>query len=404
MPPPSTNSSRNGKKKYLLLLLLLLLLAAAFYSFFRWFIKTETSPKTILQSQTNHPKGGISEGPVQVRGRKLYVDGKPYLIKGVGYHPVPIGKGPGFNFLQRPEIWKRDLPLLRKMGCNTIRLWAGTPPREFLDACWNDGRKPIRVVMGFWIPYDVDLSEPGNRKRLKRRFAEFVLHYKDHPAVLFWALGNENNYFYTASMLKDFYKFCNELAYMAWKAEGERYHPVAIVNGGLFAHKGFWRPGGEVGEEKNGTDDTSLKYIDIWGANLYPGKHLTDIFHRYERASKKPLWVSEFGVDAWNSRRGRTQETEQARWTLTLWRDIAHSKIAIGGTVMAWSDEWWKDSNGSPFTHDYGGYANPRGHPDGYSNEEWYGIMETIADPSGLDRLRPRKLYYVLAKEWNRSS
>ena len=44
---------------------------------------------------------------------------------------------------------------------------------------------------------------------------------------------------------------------------------------------------------------------------------------------------------------------------------------------MAYSDEWWKAGN--PDTHDPGGYHTDA-HPDGYSNEEWWGIFVFLKD------------------------
>ena len=64
---------------------------------------------------------------------------------------------------------------------------------------------------------------------------------------------------------------------------------------------------------------------------------------------------------------------------------------------MAYSDEWWKA--GDPCTHDNGGYKT-WAHPDGYSNEEWWGIMRTVDNGSGPDIMQPRKVYYTLKNKW----
>src|SRR5665647_826746 len=67
---------------------------------------------------------------VTIAERRILVDGLPYEMKGVGYAPTPIGVDPevtppyGDYFTSDySSIYMRDLPLLREMGANTIRLW-----------------------------------------------------------------------------------------------------------------------------------------------------------------------------------------------------------------------------------------------------------------------------------------
>lgn len=68
------------------------------------------------------------------------------------------------------------------------------------------------------------------------------------------------------------------------------------------------------------------------------------------------------------------------------------SQICIGSTLMAYSDEWWKA--GEPNSHDPGGYPTDA-HPDGYSNEEWWGIFR-VAKGSTIDILTKRTIFDTL--------
>ena len=66
---------------------------------------------------------------VTIKGRQLLVNGNPFIIRGVGYSPTPIGEDPeskykDFYSYKYKDIYDRDIPLIRGMGANTIRLWA----------------------------------------------------------------------------------------------------------------------------------------------------------------------------------------------------------------------------------------------------------------------------------------
>ena len=76
-----------------------------------------------------------------------------------------------------------------------------------------------------------------------------------------------------------------------------------------------------------------------------------------------------------------------------MWSDLAielsakdSSKVAIGGTVFAWNDEWWKVS--PPGSQETNGFVLVDGHPDDFANEEFFGIVD-------IER-EPRQVYRVL--------
>ena len=78
----------------------------------------------------------------------------------------------------------------------------------------------------------------------------------------------------------------------------------------------------------------------------------------------------------------------------------AQASLCVGGTVMAYSDEWWKA--GQPAVHNPGGYPN-LALPDRTSDEEWYGLLSATRDPSGgPDLLHPRPAYAALQARWTK--
>ena len=352
--------------------------------------------------------------PITINGRQLLVAGNPFVIKGVGYSPVPIGEDPetglphGDYFTSNySSIYERDLPLLKQMGANVIRLWGwnnGANHLDFLDKAYNNGVNPIYVIAGYWINsgLDIDPNSPSNvREQLKSDFRAMVAAHKNHPAILMWCIGNELNadWMYGGS-LNNLFSLINEMAGEAHAEEGMNYHPVttALIDVNLINTISSY--------------DAAVPSLDAWGADIYRGNTFNSLFNDYKAVSNKPLVILEYGIDAYDNVHGNEYEPigrpYQAEYAAVLWNEIvANSDICIGGSIMAYSDEWWKGkySTGSgcpdnnPAYHSTCGYA-ASSHPDGYANEEWWGIMRTKDNGSGPDIMEPRMLYYRLKALW----
>jgi hypothetical protein len=103
--------------------------------------------------------------------------------------------------------------------------------------------------------------------------------------------------------------------------------------------------------------------------------------------------MSEYGADSYDNRAGRPDEGAQAaalgRQTGELRGQLSARNPALpclGGTPFEWSDEWWKFGDWG--VQDRGGFPNGGVAPDGFANEDWWGIVD-------IDR-RPRAAYGVL--------
>ncbi len=324
-----------------------------------------------------------STGSVQISGRQLLVNTNPYQVRGVCYQPTPIGVDAQFGLVDDVRIYQRDFPLLQQMGCNTIRTW-GKVNQNLLDYANQYG---IKVLAGFWVDYNANFWDPTTRNNIINNFRNYVTQYKEHPALLGWGLGNEQNYFNGNNTA--WYKLtANEMAKAAYETEGAVYHPVSIINGEIL-NIGDPTPGME-------TDDATLDYIDMWASNVYRGYELGDFFTTYAGKSEKPLFVSEYGIDAWDNVNGQEYPAVQSEWNRHQWEQIVHSNgVSPGGTIMAYSDEWWKAGNA--WSQDYGGYIINGAHPDNYSNEEWWGLVKVAYNgPGEIDTVIPRDTFYTL--------
>lgn len=331
----------------------------------------------------------ISTGPVQVSGKQLLVNGTPYTVRGVGYQPIPVGiniSGAAIaSTYTDAAILARDMPLLRAMHVNTIRTWSQPPDNALLDACYNGGVDTIRVIVGFWVDTGADYADPATTAAIESDFRALVHQFKDHPAVLAWGIGNENNLAY-AGDLADWYALANRLAEAAYAEEGPSYHPTVVINGGLR----------DLGDVDCGSDDASLSFVDMWGNNAYPGESFHCYFDYFDRISAKPVVITEYGVDAYNGAADVEDQVTQAAYVVSQWREL--SAACVGGSVMAYSDEWWKWSD--PAVHDTDGFAL-RYSPDGEFNEEWWGLFAAQDNGAGPDVLTPRLVVDALAAEFD---
>lgn len=204
----------------------------------------------------------------------------------------------------------------------------------------------------------------------------------DHPAILMWVIGNEWNYngFYSGLSFEESVARINEVA--AIIREVDTSHPITTIYGEL--------PSSETVE--------NMPLIDAWGINSYRGLGFGELFDRWQQLSDKPMFLGEFGADAWNANIDAEDQAAQAEATVALTGEIRANSTAsggpcLGGIIFEFADEWWKDGEGSPDVHDVGGVAPGGGpHPDATFNEEWWGLVT-------IDRT-PRQAYRDLPAVW----
>jgi beta-glucuronidase len=302
-----------------------------------------------------------------------------------------------------------DFQLLKDMGVNTLRLYHHGYNKALLSDLFHT--YGIRVIMGDFLgAYTIgsdaewntgtDYRDPDQQKRMLESVRQMVEEYKNEPYILFWVLGNENNYG-NANNSREvpdvYYAFLNKAAQLIKSLDPN--HPVALSNGDvLFIDKAA----------KECPD------VDIFGANSYRGYHGEgDSFWRDVRDEwGKPILISEFGCPAYYRHKSQAEEEKlQAEYLRGNWEDIERNLAggpgegnALGGVLFEWMDEWWKA--GSPPTFDpavhdtVGQFAGP--FPDGWSYEEWYGIVSQGDGKNSPFERQLRQAYFLFKDElWN---
>ncbi len=312
----------------------------------------------------------------------------PYIMKGVCWSPASIGT-PGPDGTEKNETGMRkqfslwcdtDLPLIKQMNANTIRTFmdfglddTGKNWKYILDKCYENG---IMVI----LPVDRSIAD-------MTRIQQVVNKYKDHPAILMWVIGNEWNIwrFYGAFPDLDQSVAAAEAAAQLVKSLDPN-HPVVSSYGDPNAPS----PG-----ETQDIIINRCPSFDVWAFNIYRGSTFTDLFARWKNicdaSVRKPMYLNEFGCDAYDINKNREDQDAQRNWEYYQWDHIRRnlsaendSRVCVGANVFEFSDEWWKA--GDPDHQQPDGWYTSNS-PDGHASEEWWGLAT-------IDRI-PRKAYYL---------
>lgn len=263
-----------------------------------------------------------SSPTVEIRGKELLVDGRPFRVKGIHYGPWRPGTGPnkGYPYPSREAVDK-DLAIIEDLHANTILVF--DPPDEVLDLA---ERHHLKVLYNFSLDW-WSVGGPEH-ERLQNAVVERVKAARNQPALLAWILGNEipGN----VVTQRGERTIVDGLAriYRGVKRADAR-HPVTHAN---------WPP----------MKSLDLKFLDFQSFNVYPlwppevvaagfGLYLRDVLQPI--AGDKPLLITEFGANTIEA-----GEAGQARLLKDCWYGIGLAQTA-GGVVFEYADEWWKNYN-----------------------------------------------------------
>ena len=170
--------------------------------------------------------------------------------------------------------------------------------------------------------------------------------------------------------------------------------------------------------------------ISVFRGDSFVNAFNQGVFVQYNSRSSKPMWISEFGVDAWhtndvdNPSDGFEDQATQSQWVGDLWDEIAAaSSISVGGSVREYMDQWWKPSeficgNSSDQCNAEQNYfgtgpsdtSRPRdgvlnffpASPDNFWNAEWWGIVSIAPNAEAFkpDVITPRQVYTTLQNKF----
>ncbi len=348
--------------------------------------------------------GVLFAANVKIVGRQMFVDGKPFTVKGVNYGYTPVGSGYStYDWTIHPEFYKADFALIRAMGANTLRLHDLPTDDKMLDAAYEYG---LYVIITIPVSWTDNLASDAGRNTVLNNVTTYVTRWKDHPAVLMWCVGNEINYWNVKKYgdtprLSDWYKLVNDSARLAHQIEGAHYHPVTTADSEI----------SDLGTAINSSDDASMPDLDLWAVQIYRGNTevFASMFADCQAKSAKPFVITEFGCDAYNIITQAEDQAAQADCIQGM-LDKLHLNLSvddparpfIGGCLFQWADDWSKNQSGAiNSVHDTNGtWPNPAyyDYNGGYNmNEEWWGLCSISA---GTDTKTTRLAYDRVKNKW----
>ncbi len=266
------------------------------------------------------------------------------------------------------------------MNVNTVRLpidpgfepWNAPAALLMLDALYESNMMAVITV-------DDGINSIG-------RVREAVTFFRSHPAVLAFSLGSEPNlnlYFGAASSISDVVVRTENAAKLV---KSLTTHPVVVS----------W---GDVDVDRDGLRlvdtqryvNTDIPSADIWMLNVFRGSTFGRLWEQWSGISSKPILLGEWGTDSFRTTSttlpitGVVDQQMQADWDGGLWNDILRNasarnpaSVAIGGFALEFVDALWKVP---PFSSQQSNGFASGGHPDAYSNEEYYGIVSSNRTP-----------------------
>ena len=252
---------------------------------------------------------------VQIVGKdkrfELTRDGEPYLVRGGGGA-------------------ENALETLANAGGNSIRLWGDDHLGEVLDRAHKLG---LTVTAGIWlgqVRQGFDWSDASGLIAQREHIRAVVEKYKDHPALLVWALGNE---------MEDpegkngaVWSQINNLARLV--KEIDPRHPTMTVVA-------------EMGGEKVKNFHALCPDVDILGINSYGGA--ASVAERYRKlGGTKPFILTEYGPNGiWETNKDaigaypEMTSTEKAEAYRRAYRStvLGSDGLCLGSYAFLWGQK-----------------------------------------------------------------
>ncbi len=243
-------------------------------------------------------------------GWRLLKDGEPFYVKGA--------------------VGSSRFDVLRACGGNAVR----APARKAtLDAAHREGLAVMANLPVRGQRSGMDWGDAEQVAQQKRKVVDLVADLKDHPALMFWAMGNELDYIPgVRSHHPQLWDRLNDLAAAIKQIDAE--HPVLTVVGtGRF-------------EQKVQEIAGACEAMDLLGINAYGD--LGSVTQQARKHWPKPYLIAEWGPTGhwqvprtkWRAPLEQTSSEKaqviRERYENTILADQAH---CLGSFVFYWSEK-----------------------------------------------------------------
>ena len=222
---------------------------------------------------------------IEIRDSRLYVNGRPILLKGVNRHEVH----PAYGKTVPTATMIRDIELMKQFNINTVRTCHYPDAPEWYRLCDR---------YGLYVIDEANLETHGMEDKLTKdprwkaayvdRETRLVERDKNHPSVIIWSMGNES------------WGGINFVAGRAAILDLDHSRPIHYQG------------------------DNDLADIE---STMYPS--VRELTEEGEKASPKPFFMCEY-AHAMGNAIGNLKE---------YWEVIESHPRLIGGCIWEWADQ-----------------------------------------------------------------
>ena len=145
----------------------------------------ELTVKTPDQTFTTEERFGFRHTEFKDKG-PFFLNGKRLLLRGTHRHEDHAGVAQAMT----EDMMRREMWMMKDMGVNFIRLGHYQQSEIILDLCDELG-----ILVWEEIPWcRGGLGGDVYKEQARRMLANMIVQHHNHPAVIIWGLGNENDW------------------------------------------------------------------------------------------------------------------------------------------------------------------------------------------------------------------
>jgi len=289
----------------------------------------------------------------EVRGSRIYLNGKPYYLRGLNRHE----DDPETGFYQTDERMLEDIRLIKALGVNHLRPAHYPPDPGWLILCdrfgititeeiplyqagmgvinWLEALllKPSEKA-GWLQPWELkairQITEPELVENALLTLAEMIERDRNHPSIIIWSIGNENLTLFFNYARKTY----QELYQLAKKLDPSRPVTFALLT------SPYLSPAFEQSADLAEIISVNEYYGWYFGKISGAGRFFDRLHKKYP---DKPIVVSEFGAGAvpgWRDPKAEKKFSEdyQARLLKETWEQILEREWIVGGMPWVFAD------------------------------------------------------------------
>lgn len=271
--------------------------------------------KTLIFNNENLVDEFVSEigfTNVKINGNSVFINNKKFFLKGINYHEESSKYGTALDY----QELQKDLTFIKSLGFNCIRVPGKSADIYTINVCNR---------IGLYLLQDFPFNEVPRKVLTKNKYTEFAFEYleniikRDRNSVSILAWGVGNNFDVTVNDAVNYVKSAKE---MIRKYDSR---PVYYTT-------------------RNYTNDNCIELADFRGINFYT-YNFEEISNSVDNLSKKPAFISSFGVPVNNNNRNGYSDIFSMEFQTKYLTDgyKLFSKYLTGCFVASYSD--WTASN-----------------------------------------------------------